>query len=71
MKQSLRRPQVYKTLLRYGLDVLFDQWPVIGDFCRSMQAWVWNLLRVSSGHGGRCDHGRQAGVALAARPQHG
>jgi len=43
VRESLRLQQVYNTLLRYGLDVLFDQWPVIGDFRRSMQAWVWNL----------------------------
>ena len=42
-RESLRLQQVYNTLLRYGLDVLFDRWAVIGDFRRSMQAWVWNL----------------------------
>ncbi len=42
-RENLRLQQVYNTLLRYGFDVLFDQWPVIGDFRRSMQAWVWNL----------------------------
>ena len=34
---------MYNTLLRYGTDVLFDRWPVIGDFRRVMQAWVWGL----------------------------
>jgi ubiquinone biosynthesis protein len=30
-------------MLRYGTDVLYDRWPVIGDFRRVMQAWVWAL----------------------------
>jgi ubiquinone biosynthesis protein len=42
-RENLRLQQVYNTLLRYGIDILFDRWPVIGDFRRSMQAWVWNL----------------------------
>jgi ubiquinone biosynthesis protein len=43
VRESLRLQQVYNTFLRYGLDILFDRWPVLGDFRRSMQAWVWGL----------------------------
>ena len=42
-RESLRLQQVYNTLLRYGFDILFDRWPMLGDFRRAMQAWVWNL----------------------------
>jgi ubiquinone biosynthesis protein len=42
-RENLRLQQVYNTLLRYGTDILFDQWPLIGDFRRAMQAWVWKL----------------------------
>jgi ubiquinone biosynthesis protein len=42
-RENLRLQQVYNTLLRYGTDILFDQWPLIGDFRRTMQAWVWKL----------------------------
>ena len=42
-RESLRLQQVYNTLLRYGFDALFDRWPMVGDFRRAMQAWVWNL----------------------------
>jgi ubiquinone biosynthesis protein len=43
VRENLRLQQVYNTLLRYGLDILFDRWPVIGGFRRSMQAWAWGL----------------------------
>ena len=43
VRENLRLQQVYNTLLRYGTDVLFDRWPVIGDFRRAMQAWAWGL----------------------------
>ena len=43
VRENLRLQQVYNTLLRYGTDVLFDRWPVIGDFRRTMQAWAWGL----------------------------
>jgi len=43
VRENLRLQQVYNTLLRYGTDVLFDQWPVVGDFRRAMQAWAWGL----------------------------
>jgi ubiquinone biosynthesis protein len=42
-RENLRLQQVYNTLLRYGADILLDRWPVVGDFRRSMQAWVWGL----------------------------
>ena len=44
-RESLRLQQVYNVFLRYGFDVLFDRSETIGDFRRSMQAWIWQIPR--------------------------
>ena len=43
IRESLRLQQVYNVLLRYGWDVAFEHWEVLGNFHRMMQAWAWQL----------------------------
>jgi ubiquinone biosynthesis protein len=43
VRESLRLQQVYNTFLRYGWDMFFQRFGLLGDFRRAMQRWVWQL----------------------------
>lgn len=43
IRENVRLQQIYNVMLRYGLDVLFTRFGVIGSMRRQMQRWVWNL----------------------------
>jgi ubiquinone biosynthesis protein len=43
VRESLRLQQVYNIFLRYGWDLAFQRWRMLGGFRHSMQRWVWQL----------------------------
>jgi ubiquinone biosynthesis protein len=43
VRESLRLQQVYNVFLRYGWDLAFQRWRLLGSFRHSMQRWVWQL----------------------------
>jgi len=43
VRESLRLQQVYNVFLRYGWDLAFQRWQLLGSVRHSMQRWVWHL----------------------------
>jgi ubiquinone biosynthesis protein len=43
VRESLRLQQVYNVFLRYGWDLAFQRWRLLGGFRHRMQRWVWHL----------------------------
>jgi ubiquinone biosynthesis protein len=43
VRESLRLQQVYNVFLRYGWDLAFQRWRLLGSLRHSMQRWVWRL----------------------------
>jgi ubiquinone biosynthesis protein len=43
VRESLRLQQVYNVFLRYGWDLAFQRWRLLGSLRHSMQRWVWHL----------------------------
>jgi len=43
IRESLRLQQVYNVFLRYGWDLAFQRWRLLGKLRHSMQRWVWQL----------------------------
>lgn len=43
VRESLRLQQVYNVFLRYGWDLAFQRWRLLGGMRHSMQRWVWHL----------------------------
>jgi ubiquinone biosynthesis protein len=43
VRESLRLQQVYNVFLRYGWDLAFQRWKLLGSLRHSMQRWVWHL----------------------------
>jgi ubiquinone biosynthesis protein len=43
VRESLRLQQVYNVFLRYGWDLAFHRWRLLGSMRHSMQRWVWRL----------------------------
>jgi ubiquinone biosynthesis protein len=43
VRESLRLQQVYNVFLRYGWDLAFQRWRMLGGMRHSMQRWVWDL----------------------------
>ena len=43
IRESLRLQQVYNVFLRYGWDLAFQRWRLLGGMRHSMQRWVWHL----------------------------
>ncbi|MFN2219453.1 MAG: ABC1 kinase family protein [Anaerolineae bacterium] len=43
IRESLRLQQVYNVFLRYGWDMIFQRWRLLGGVRHSMQRWVWHL----------------------------
>ena len=43
VRESLRLQQVYNVFLRYGWDLAFQRWRLLGNLRHSMQRWVWHL----------------------------
>ncbi|MGD8490531.1 MAG: AarF/UbiB family protein [Anaerolineae bacterium] len=43
VRESLRLQQVYNVFLRYGWDLAFQRWRLLGTLRHSMQSWVWQL----------------------------
>ncbi len=43
VRESLRLQQVYNVFLRYGWDLAFQRWKLLGSMRHSMQRWVWQL----------------------------
>jgi ubiquinone biosynthesis protein len=43
VRESLRLQQVYNVFLRYGWDLAFQRWRLLGSMRHSMQRWVWHL----------------------------
>ena len=43
IRENLRLQQVYNVFLRYGWDLVFRRWRLLGDMRHSMQRWVWQL----------------------------
>ena len=43
VRESLRLQQVYNVFLRYGWDLVFQRWRLLGSLRHSMQRWVWHL----------------------------
>jgi ubiquinone biosynthesis protein len=43
VRESLRLQQVYNVFLRYGWDLFFQRWRLLGTLRHSMQRWVWHL----------------------------
>ncbi len=43
VRESLRLQQVYNVFLRYGWDMVFQRWKLLGSLRHSMQRWVWQL----------------------------
>ncbi|MFC2036702.1 ABC1 kinase family protein [Chloroflexota bacterium] len=43
VRESLRLQQVYNVFLRYGWDLAFHRWRLLGSLRHSMQRWVWQL----------------------------
>jgi ubiquinone biosynthesis protein len=43
VRESLRLQQVYNVFVRYGWDLAFQRWRLLGSMRHSMQRWVWHL----------------------------
>ena len=43
VRESLRMQQVYNVFVRYGWDLIFQRWRLLGSLRHSMQSWVWQL----------------------------
>ena len=43
VRESLRLQQVYNVFLRYGWDLAFQRWRLLGTLRHNMQRWVWQL----------------------------
>jgi ubiquinone biosynthesis protein len=43
VRESLRLQQVYNVFLRYGWDLAFQRWRLLGSVRHNMQRWVWHL----------------------------
>jgi ubiquinone biosynthesis protein len=43
VRENLRLQQVYNVFLRYGWDLAFHRWKLLGSLRHSMQRWVWQL----------------------------
>jgi ubiquinone biosynthesis protein len=43
VRESLRLQQVYNVFLRYGWDLAFQRWRLLGTLRHNMQRWVWHL----------------------------
>ena len=43
VRENLRLQQVYNVFLRYGWDLAFQRWRLLGSMRHSMQRWVWQL----------------------------
>jgi len=43
VRESLRLQQVYNVFVRYGWDLIFQRWRLLGSLRHSMQSWVWQL----------------------------
>jgi ubiquinone biosynthesis protein len=43
VRENLRLQQVYNVFLRYGWDMAFQRWRLLGGIRNSMQRWVWQL----------------------------
>jgi ubiquinone biosynthesis protein len=43
VRESLRLQQVYNVFLRYGWDMVFQRWRLLGSLRHSMQSWIWQL----------------------------
>jgi len=43
VRESLRLQQVYNVFVRYGWDLAFQRWRLLGSFRHSMQSWIWQL----------------------------
>jgi ubiquinone biosynthesis protein len=43
VRESLRLQQVYNVFLRYGWDLAFQRWRLLGTLRHNMQRWVWYL----------------------------
>jgi ubiquinone biosynthesis protein len=43
VRESLRLQQVYNVFLRYGWDLAFQRWRLLGGLRHSMQRWLWQL----------------------------
>ena len=43
IRENLRLQQVYNVFLRYGWDLIFHRWRLLGSMRHSMQRWVWQL----------------------------
>jgi len=43
IRESLRLQQVYNVFLRYGWDLVFRRWRLLGGMRHNMQRWVWQL----------------------------
>jgi ubiquinone biosynthesis protein len=43
VRENLRLQQVYNVFLRYGWDLAFQRWRLLGGLRHSMQRWVWQL----------------------------
>ncbi len=43
IRESLRLQQVYNVFLRYGWDLAFQDWKILGPIRHRMQRWVWQL----------------------------
>ena len=43
VRESLRLQQVYNVFVRYGWDLAFQRWDLLGGMRHNMQNWVWHL----------------------------
>jgi len=43
VRESLRLQQVYNVFLRYGWDLAFQRWRLLGTLRHNMHRWVWHL----------------------------
>lgn len=43
VRENLRLQQLYNVFLRYGWDIAFDRWDLLGELRHRMQAWVWRI----------------------------
>jgi ubiquinone biosynthesis protein len=43
VRENLRLQQVYNVFLRYGWDLAFQRWRLLGSLRHAMQRWVWRL----------------------------
>ena len=49
VRESLRLQQVYNVFLRYGWDLAFQRWRLLGTLRHNMQRWVWHLPDLAPG----------------------